>query len=192
MSHTPPIPPELWEQIPPPVQAMLEGMVAGYERQLAKLEREVAELKVSVFQIALARRAPVLAELLGKRDAGVVTSDRAKAYDSRPLQRRQLCWAQLRRDFQAMSDRGGAAKTTGQILLEHSNLLFTYWRRLREGRLARAPFRWKLGQVRRSFQRELAAGARARCPKTAATCLELISMTPVHLSQLLGFLKFGS
>ena len=129
---------------------------------------------VSVFQIAPARGAPVLQALVGKSYPGVVTSDRAKAYDSHPLQRRQLCWAHLRRDFQAMIDRGGSAKATGQILLEHSNLLFTYWHRLREGRRARSTFRGKVSQLRRSFRTALAQGARCRCPKTAATCLELI------------------
>jgi transposase len=85
----------------------------------------VVTAQVSVFQIAPARGAPVLQELVGKQYAGVVTSDRAKAYDSHPGHRRQLCWAHLRRDFQAMSDRGGAAKTPGPMLLEQSNLLFT-------------------------------------------------------------------
>jgi transposase len=48
---------------------------------------------VRAFQIAPARGAPVLAELLGKADTGVVTSDRAKAYAARPLQRGPLGWA---------------------------------------------------------------------------------------------------
>src|SRR5262249_13593279 len=41
--------------------------------------------KVSVFQIAPSRGAPVLQQLLGEEYGGVVTSDRAKAYDTRPL-----------------------------------------------------------------------------------------------------------
>jgi transposase len=131
--------------------------------------------KVSGFQIAPARGAPVLHEVIGKQYPGVVTSDRAKAYDSYPLQKRQVCWAHLRRDFQAMIDRGGPAKATGEILLEHSTLLFTSWHRLREGRMARSTFQWRLNQVRRSFRQELAKGAHCRCPKTVATCWELIT-----------------
>jgi len=77
-----------------------------------------------------------------------------------------------------MSDRGGAAKARGEILLAHSNLLFSYWHRLGEGRWTRATFRWKMSQLRRSFRRELAHGAHSRCPKTAATCLELIAREP--------------
>src|SRR5262249_53534935 len=134
--------------------------------------------KASVFQIAPARGAPVLRELLGQQYPGVVTSDRAKAYDSHPLQKRQLCWAHLRRDFQAMIDRGGSAKATGQILLDHSNLHFRDWHRQREGQWTRSTFQWRLSQVRRSFRQELACGAHCRCPKTAATCVELIAHEP--------------
>jgi len=131
--------------------------------------------KVSVFQIAPSRGAPVLQQLLGKEYAGVVTSDRAKAYDTRPLRARQICWAHLRREFQAMIDRGGSAKATGAILLEHSTVLFAWWHRLREGNWARATFQWYMGGLRRSFREELARGSRCRCPKTAATCLELLA-----------------
>src|SRR5262249_49543970 len=63
-------------------------------------------------------------------------------------------------------------------LLAQSPLLLTYWQRTREGQWTRATFQWKAGQLRRSFQQELARGARCRCPKTAATCLELIVRKP--------------
>ncbi len=131
--------------------------------------------QVSVFFIASSRGAPVLEELLGKQYPGVLTSDRAKAYDTHPLQQRQLCWVHLRREFQAMIDRGGSAKATGQILLEYSNLLFSYWHRLREGRLARSSFLRSVGQLRRSLREELRRGGECRCPKTAATCGELLA-----------------
>jgi transposase len=47
--------------------------------------------QVSIFQIAPSRGAPVLQGLVGQSYAGVVTSDRAKAYDTRPLGARQVC-----------------------------------------------------------------------------------------------------
>src|SRR5215813_13549609 len=121
--------------------------------------------QVSVFQIAPSRGAPVLQQLLGEGYGGVVTSDRAKAYDTRPLRARQVCWAHLRREFQAMIDRGGSAKATGEILLEHSNVLFAWWHRLREGMWARSTFQWYVGPLRQSFREELERGSRNRCPK---------------------------
>jgi len=99
--------------------------------------------------------------------SGVVTSDRAKAYDTRPLGARQLCWAHLRKEFQAVSDRGGAARAMGEILREHSTVLFARWHRVREGAWARSTFQWHVGPLRQSFRDELARGS--RCPKTAAT-----------------------
>jgi transposase len=45
MERTPPIPVELWEQIPPHVQAVLWVVFDRYEARIAKLEAEVAELK---------------------------------------------------------------------------------------------------------------------------------------------------
>jgi transposase len=74
-----------------------------------------------------------------------------------------------------MIDRGGAAKATGEILLEHSNVLFAWWHRLREGVWARSTFQWYVGSLRQSFREELARGSQGQCPKTAATCLELLA-----------------
>jgi transposase len=135
----------------------------------------VVTAKVSVFQIAPARGAPVLQELLGERYTGVVTSDRAKAYDTRALAARQLCWAHLRREFQAMIDRGGSAKATGEILLAHSTVLFAWWHWVRTGVWARSTLQWYVGPLRQSFRDTLERGSRCWCPKTAATCVELLA-----------------
>ena len=45
MERTPPIPVELWEQIPLHVRAVLWEVFDRYEARIAKLEAEVAELK---------------------------------------------------------------------------------------------------------------------------------------------------
>jgi len=45
MQRTPPLPPELWEQIPRHVRAVLGLVFEGYERRRARLEREGAELR---------------------------------------------------------------------------------------------------------------------------------------------------
>ncbi len=82
---------------------------------------------VSVFCIRASRGAKVLWELLGEEYGGVLTSDRAKAYNGQPLQSRQICWAHLRRDFQARIDRGGAGAAVGEILLEQADVLFGWW-----------------------------------------------------------------
>ena len=134
--------------------------------------------KVSVFQIAPARGGPVLQAVVGKAYGGIVTSDRAKAYDTRPVGKRQLCWAHLRREFQAMIDRGGGAKVIGELLLAHSNALFHAWHRWRTGQWAESTFRWYMGGLRRTFREVLERGRRCREVKTAATCQELVMREP--------------
>ena len=57
----------------------------------------------------------------------MLTSDRAKAYNGQPLRQRQLGWAHLRRDFQALIDRGGAGAEVGRRLLEYTEVLFGGW-----------------------------------------------------------------
>jgi transposase len=129
---------------------------------------------VSVFCIRTSRGAKVLWELLGEEYGGVLTSDRAKAYSGQPLQRHQVCWAHLRRDFQAMIDRGGAAAPVGEILLEQADVLFGWWHRVRDGTWRWATFQYYARWLRGVFREELVRGACCACPKTAATCQELL------------------
>jgi len=133
---------------------------------------------VSVFCIRASRGAKVLWELLGEEYGGVLTSDRAKAYNGQPLQSRQICWAHLRRDFQAMIDRGGAGAAVGEILLEQADVLFGWWHWVRDGTWAPATFQGYMRWLRGAFQQELEAGARCACPQTAATCQELLKVEP--------------
>jgi transposase len=133
---------------------------------------------VSVFCIRASRGAQVLWELLGEEYGGVLTSDRAKAYNGQPLQRRQVCWAHLRRDFQAMIDRGGAGAPIGEMLLEQADVLFGWWHRVRDGTWSRTTFQRYARWLRGVFREELERGAGCACPKTAATCQELLKVEP--------------
>ncbi len=133
---------------------------------------------VSVFCIRASRGAKVLRELVGEDYGAVLTSDRAKAYNCQPLRRRQLCWAHLRRDFQAMIDRGGAGTATGERLLEYSNVLFEWWHWVRDGTWARATLQRAVPTLRGAVRAELETGTRCECPKTAATCRELLAVEP--------------
>ena len=60
----------------------------------------------TVFTIAGNRSAQVARRLLGDKEDQVVSSDRFKSYDWLWAYWRQICWSHLRRDFQAMIDRG--------------------------------------------------------------------------------------
>ena len=129
----------------------------------------------SMYAIRRSRGAPVLEELLGEDYGGIIGSDRAKAYDCYPLRQRQVCWAHLRRDAQAMIDRGGPGRKVGEQLLEHADVLFAWRRWLREGRWSQGTWQAQMGGLRRSFRQELQWGTRVRCKKTAATCRDLLA-----------------
>jgi transposase len=133
---------------------------------------------VSVFVIRASRGAKVLRELLGEAYSGVLTSDRAKAYNTQPLRRRQLCWAHLRRDFPAMIDRGGAGAAVGVRLLADSGVLFEWWHWVRDGTWQRTTLQRYVRGLRPAFRETLKAGTRCGCPKTAATCWELLAREP--------------
>jgi hypothetical protein len=45
MSLQPPIPAELWDQIPPAAQAAILALVQQYERRLQNLQKQVTELQ---------------------------------------------------------------------------------------------------------------------------------------------------
>jgi len=98
-------------------------------RQRAWLWVVVAPL-ATVFTIARSRGAFVARLLLGPTYRFVATCDRYRGYLW--IDRCQLCWAHLRRDFQAMIDRGGPGQKIGEALLEQADQLFEWWHRVRD------------------------------------------------------------
>src|SRR5512147_1713684 len=128
---------------------------------------------VTAFAIATSRGAEVAKNLLGTDRRKVVISDRFKGYIW--IKRRQFCWAHLDRDFQAMIDRGGESAEVGRRLLGHSERLFDWWHRVRDGTMARATLRTDVAVMRFSFRDDLQRGVTSGCAKTAATCRELLA-----------------
>jgi transposase len=127
--------------------------------------------EAALFYIAKNRTAQVAEKLLGKDYAGVATCDRLKSYWW--IKRLQWCWAHLRRDFQAMIDRGPPGKGIGKRLLRQSNTLFHLWHELKEGKLSREQFQEAMKPVRQAVRRVLQAGRKSPCSPTAGTCKEL-------------------
>jgi transposase len=128
---------------------------------------------VTVFVIATSRGAEVARGMLGTAARKVVVSDRFRSYAW--IKRRQFCWAHLRRDFQAMIDRGGESAEVGRQLLGHSDRLFDWWHRVRDGTMARATLQSHVAILRSSFREDLRRGLDGGCAKTAGTCRELLA-----------------
>jgi transposase len=131
----------------------------------------------ALFVIHLRRGAEGLKALLGETVRGLVCSDRWSAYHLIPVGRRQLCWAHLRRDFQAMIDRGGEAVGIGEELLAHAGMLFDLWYKVRDGTRTR---RWLSGHVEDWLRAEVRAlleqGAACACARTAGVCAEILKL----------------
>jgi transposase len=88
---------------------------------------------LTVFLIDRSRGGAVVEALLGADFGGVVRSDRWSAYSRFPAERRALCHAHLKRDFQGLVDRGGEAEPIGRWGLVESERLFALWHRFRAG-----------------------------------------------------------
>jgi transposase len=80
----------------------------------------------AVLHIAAGRHEDHLRELLADSQA-IVTSDRWWAYNHLPLRRRQVCWAHLRRDFQAHAQGTAVEHEFGQAALRICDELFWSW-----------------------------------------------------------------
>jgi transposase len=130
------------------------------------------------FQVHARRGLDGLRALLGDDPTGVVVSDRWSAYNRLAVQDRQLCWAHLKRDFQAMVDRGGSAKPIGNELLCFAEDLFLFWRRVRDGTWQRATLRRNIDELRPGFHDVLERGAKCGCAKTEAVCRNLLDLEP--------------
>jgi transposase len=130
----------------------------------------------TVFTIAKHRSGEVAQALLGSQDDQVVGSDRFSAYEWIMARWRQVCWAHLRRDFQAMIDRRGAGEGVGRRLLSLSNRLFRHWHRVRDGTLGWDVFQGRMSRLRREVKQALEEGSRCPCARTAATCFEILKV----------------
>ena len=73
-----------------------------------------------------------------------------------------------------MLDRGGPGQVVGEALLEHAHVLFAWWHWVRDGTWKRSTFQSYVPTLRASFKMELEWGTQNACPKTAATCRELL------------------
>jgi transposase len=133
---------------------------------------------VTVFTIALSRAGSVAQELIDPAAGQVLTTDRYKGYLWLPLRQRQVCWAHLVRDFQAMVDRASAGSAIGEELLCCAEDLFTWWHRIRDGTLSRSTFQRYVAELRPWVRSQLEAGTACPCAKTAGTCREILAVEP--------------
>jgi transposase len=74
-----------------------------------------------------------------------------------------------------MVDRGGESAEVGRTLLGHSERLFDWWHRVRDGTMARATLQSNVAMLRFAVRDDLRRGEACSCAQTAATCRELLA-----------------
>jgi hypothetical protein len=131
---------------------------------------------VTLFLVWATRAASGARQIIGETFGGIVGSDRWGGYNWLDPRRRQLCWAHLKRDFQALVERGGEAAPIGQALLEQVAQMFALWHRVRDGTLSRADFQVAMQPIQKQVGERLREGTTLTCDKTRHTCQNILKL----------------
>ena len=133
---------------------------------------------VSIFLVRTTRSATGVRQLLGETFRGIIGSDRWTAYNWLDPQRRQLCWAHLKRDFQKLVERGGASQRLGEAVLVQVEQLFQLWQRVPDGTLNRQDFQKQVEPIHSQVHHLLRKGAEIAQEQTRHTCQNLLKLEP--------------
>ena len=147
---------------------------AGQRRWLWLVTTAVA----TVFTVAASRGSAVIKGLLGEDFAGHLVSDRWSAYTWVPAEQRQVCWAHLKRDFQALVDWGGPATAVGKAALALTERLFDAWYAARDDPAQRASLAKTVAPIQTEFRALFEAEQTNRSDKAAGLCRSLLKLWP--------------
>lgn len=114
---------------------------------------------VVAFVIHAKRSAKGLAALLGEEIQGIWGTDRWGVYEQVPPERRQICWAHLKGDFQKIIDRGGLSAWVGYQGRKMVKKVFAAWQAFQDGQDTRPQLEAQLAPVVRKMNRVLREGA---------------------------------
>jgi len=147
---------------------------AGHKRWLWV----AATATVVVFLIHRLRNAAVVLLLVGRTLQGILCSDRWRAYDGVPLLQRQICWAHLKRNWEKLRERGGAAARIAGACLGIKDRVFEQWHLFRGGGQTREQMDDQMAPLALELLAVLQHGERSRDAKTARFCGRLLAVYP--------------
>jgi len=97
--------------------------------------------QATLFRVFPGRGTEQAKQVIGPAYARFAATDRYGAYNWLGNQRRQICWAHLKREFQRFVDRGGESEAVGSQLLREVREMFALWHQARGGKLTRGQFK---------------------------------------------------
>lgn len=133
--------------------------------------------RVTVFQIQTGRGQTNAQTIIDEEETGVVTTDRYPGYNFLQGWRRQICWAHLKRDFTAMTEREDAeSKNIGEKLLAETKKVFELFAKVRDGTLQHYHLRRRIEPVKAQVKALLEAGGATANAKTAGVCRRILKL----------------
>ncbi len=132
----------------------------------------------TLFRVAHHRSAAALQALVGADFAGIIGSDRYCAYNSLAVERRQLCWAHLKRNWQGFYERDGPVGEWGETALALIDRLFAVWYRFRAGALERSGLQQQMAPIHSDLRTLVEQGRDLPWEKARAFCRDLLLWWP--------------
>jgi transposase len=133
-----------------------------------------ATTNVVAFVIHAKRSARGLAALLGEEIDGILHSDRWHVYLQVPDERRQLCWAHLKRDFRKIVDHGGPSRFVGRRGLRIVKEVFAAWQAFQDGKITRRTLQRRMEPLQEHLSKALVQGALGDDARVAKFCENLL------------------
>lgn len=132
----------------------------------------------TLFVVAASRSTHALTTLLGTTFTGIVGSDRYRAYQHLPDDRRQLCWAHLIRNLRALAEYGHPDSAWATAVLTDAGRIFTHWHAFRTGAMDRAGLQQALIPVQTAIRTALEQGQQIAWHRIQGMSSELLAHWP--------------
>lgn len=129
----------------------------------------------AVYKVDLKRNGEVARSLLGGVNfQGHSVTDRYKAYNCYPMERRGICHSHINRDYKAIAEREGPGKPIGQALCRQEIKVFDAWRDFKQGIIDRPQLQQRIVPIKDSVKKLLTDGTKCRDTKVAGRCADIL------------------
>jgi transposase len=105
--------------------------------------------------------------------AGILITDRYSVYRIHGILLRQLCWAHIKRNFVALEEQGGKARSLGHSGLKIVKAVFAEWYLFRRGEITRHGLRCRIAPLRKRLDCLLTRHINSPVPKARKIAKDL-------------------